>query len=60
MAFFTDRLKMWQRKEMPAWPRFFRWRVVIPSGPSAVEFLLFLMASATASGVKGVKLLSSL
>ena len=33
---------------------------MVLSGPVAVEFLLFLMASATASGVKGVKSCSSL
>ena len=40
---------------MPEGPRCFKWRMVMLSGPVAVEFLLFLMASVTEWGVKGEK-----
>ena len=45
---------------MPARPKCFRWSMVIWSGPSAVEFWLFLIASTTAAGEDGKKLGSSL
>ena len=41
---------------MPKGPRCLRWRMVRPSGPMAVEFEEFLMASETMEGLKGEKL----
>jgi len=53
-------LKILQRKLMLKGPRCFKWRIVMLSGPVAVEFLQFLMASVTEWGVKGEKFGSNL
>ena len=55
-----EALKMLHRKLVPEGPRCFRWRMVMLSGPVAVEFLHFRMASATEWGEKGEKFGSSL
>ena len=43
----TEALKILQRKLVPEGPRCFRWRMVMLSGPVAVEFLHFQMPSVT-------------
>ena len=60
LAVLMELLKMLQRKWMPLGPRCFRWRIVILSGPAAVEFLHFRIVSATMCGEKGFRLLFSL
>ena len=47
VAVDIEELKILQRKLVPAGPRCFRWRMVMLSGPVAVELLHFSMASAT-------------
>ena len=51
-----EELKTLQRKLIPRGPRCFNWRYVMLSGPVAVEFLLFLIASLTEWEVKEMKL----
>lgn len=48
---FTDKLKIFVRYMIPLFPRFLRWRLDIPSGPIALEALLFLIASFVLSWV---------
>ena len=44
---------------MPCWPKCFRCRLQMLSGPVLVEFLIFLMVFLTIVGVKGDELCSS-
>ena len=50
-ALATEWLKRVVRKRMPLGPRCLRWIEVSPSGPTALEALAALMASAVEAGV---------
>ena len=48
-ADYSDNLKRWVRNAWPRGPRCFRWSIVSPSEPEAIELLLWLMAFTTCS-----------
>jgi hypothetical protein len=56
----TDKLNRLVRYASPHWPKCLRWIAVRPSGPTAVEPLVELIASNMFTSKKGEKLLSSL
>ena len=60
MVLFMELLNMLHGKLMPFGPRCLRWRIVVLSGPAALEFLQFRIVSATADGLNWFRFLLSL